>query len=101
MMLTILWAKIWKYVAALGALLLAVGAIFLKGRSDGKQTEEVKTQAAEAKAEVAEQTTAIVESRHDTDTKVESLPEAPAQAVATAVVDSASGKLRDDGWVRD
>lgn len=100
-MLMLLWGKVWKWVAAMGAILAAIGAIFLAGREKGKAAEQVKTQAAQQEAEVAQQTTKILESRHDIDTKVQNLPEAPAQTVATAVVSSAAGELRDSGWTRD
>jgi len=100
-MLALIWSKVWKLVVGVGAVLLAIGSIFLAGREKGKAAEQVKTQAAKQKAEVAKQTTAIVESRHDTDTQVQNLPEAPSQAVASADVSTAAGKLRDDGWTRD
>jgi hypothetical protein len=100
-MLALLWTKVWKWVVGIGALLLAIVSVFLAGREKGKAAEQVKTQAAKQEAEVAKQTTAIVESRHDTDTKVQNLPEAPAQVVAASDPMTAAGKLRDDGWTRD
>lgn len=98
--LAALWAKLWKYLVALGALLLAVLAIFYKGRSDGKAVQQTKVDAANQRADVAVQQREITESRHDTDTKVQNLPEAPAQTVDDADPATAAGHLRDDGWLR-
>jgi hypothetical protein len=99
-MLTLIWAKIWKYLVALGAILLAIVGIFLKGRAYGKAAQQGKVDAAVQDAEVAHQQATILESRHDTDTTVQNLPEAPAQVVATAQPGTAAGQLRDD-WTRD
>jgi hypothetical protein len=100
-MLALLWAKVWKWVVGIGAVLAAIASIFLAGREKGKAAEQVKTQAAKQEAEVAKQTTAIVESRHETDVQVQNLPEASAQTVAAADPSTAAGELRDDGWTRD
>lgn len=97
--LSALWAKVWKYVLALGALLLAVLAIFWKGRQDGKAVQQAKVDAANQRAEVAQQQQQITESRHDTDTSVQQLPEAPAQRIGDADPATAAGKLQ--GWTRD
>lgn len=98
-MLAALWAKVWKYVVALGALLLAVLAIFWKGRQDGKAVQQTKVDEANQRADVAEQSQQAVETRHDVETEVAKLPEAPAQKVADARNDSAAGQLRDE-WMR-
>ena len=100
-MLILLWAKIWKYVIALGALLAAVAAIFLKGRSSGKKADEVKVVNAQVQTEVAQANTAQVESRHETDVAIDNLPEAPAQPVATADPKTSAGQLDSGGWTRD
>jgi hypothetical protein len=99
--LALLWAKVWKYIVALGVLLAAVAAVFLKGRSAGKKADEAKVENAVVQTEVAQANTAQVESRHETDVIVQNLPEAPAQTVATADPSTAAGKLRDDGFTRD
>lgn len=100
-MITLLWAKAWKGICALGALLAAVLGVYLAGRSKGKAVEQVNTQAAQNAAATAQATTAQLESRHETDVEVAKLPDAPAQQVAAADPATAAGKLRDDGWVRD
>lgn len=99
-MIAILWAKVWKYVAGLGVLLAAIAAIFLKGKSSGEAKQQAKVDQAQQKADIATQQKDITESRHDTDTKVQNLPEAPAQTVANADPATSAGHLRDDGWVR-
>lgn len=100
-MISILWAKVWKYVAGLGVLLAAIAAIFLKGKSTGEAKQQAKVDQAQQKADIAIQQKDITESRHDTDTTVQNLPEAPAQMVATSQPGTAAGELRDDGWTRD
>lgn len=100
-MIALLWAKVWKYVVALGALLLAIGAIFLKGRSAGVKSMQTKVDNADAHAEAATVNTQALESRHETDVQVQRLPDAPPQVVATAAPGTAAGKLRDDGFTRD
>lgn len=100
-MIAILWAKVWKYVAGLGVLLAAIAAIFLRGKSAGEAKQQAKVDQAQQKADIATQQKDITESRHDTDTTVQNLPEAPAQVVATSQSSTAAGELRDDGWTRD
>lgn len=100
-MMALLWAKVWKWVAALGALLAAVAGIYFAGRSKGKAAEQVKTRAAQDAATTAQAATKQWESRHETDVQVQRLPDAPAQVVATADPATAAGKLRTDGWLRD
>jgi cell division septation protein DedD len=99
MILSALWAKVGKYVVALGAILAAVAAIFLKGRSSGEEKQQAKVDEAMQKAQEAEQVQQVIEVRHDVDTTVQNLPQAPTQAVATANPSSAAGKLHDD-WSR-
>lgn len=99
MILSVIWAKIWKYVVALGAILAAIAAIFLEGRSKGKESNQAKVDVATKKAQEAEQVQQVVEVRHDVDTTVQNLPQAPTQAVATADPSSAAGQLHDD-WSR-
>jgi len=98
-MLAILWAKIWKYVVAIGALAAAVLAIFLEGRSKGKESNQAKVDEATQKIQEAEQVQQVVEVRHEVDTTVQNLPQAPTQAVATADPHTAAGQLHDD-WSR-
>lgn len=99
--LTLLWAKVWKWIVALGALLAVVGAIFLKGRADGVKTMQPKVDAANNAAVAATVNTKALESRHETDVAVQKLPDAPAQPVATADPSTAAGQLRDSGFTRD
>lgn len=100
-MIALLWAKVWKYVAALGVLLAAGAAIFLKGRSAGVKSMQTKVDNANESAAAATVNTQALESRHETDVAVQNLPDAPAQPVATAAAGTAVGKLRDDGFTRD
>jgi hypothetical protein len=99
--LTLIGAKVWKWIIALGALLAVVGAIFLKGRSAGVKTMQPKIDAANDAAVAATVNTKALESRHETDVAVQKLPDAPPQPVATADSATAAGKLRESGWTRD
>lgn len=100
-MIALLWAKIWKYVVAAGAIAVAIGSVWLKGRAGGKATQKAKDDArdAQANATAAKQVNQTQESRHETDAEVSKLPAAPVQTVATADPATAAGHLRDDGWV--
>lgn len=98
-MLTAIGAKVWGRIVGIGALLLAVLAIFLKGRSSGEAKQQSKVDEANQRADIAEQSQQAVETRHDVETEVAKLPEAPAQKVADARPDSAAGQLRDE-WMR-
>lgn len=92
--LTLLWAKVWKWVVALGALLAVIGAIFLKGRAAGVKTMQPKVDAAKYEAAVATATNNQLESRHETDVAVQRLPDAPqGVSLGDAPADSAAGKL--------
>lgn len=74
-MIAWVWAKVSGYAIAAGAVIAAVGAIYLKGKSDQKQ-----------KAKIDDLTTA-------NDIR---------KAGADARADAAAGGLRDnDGWRRD
>lgn len=99
--LTLLWAKVWKWIVAAGVLLAAVAAIFLKGRSAGVKTMQSKVDNADAHAAAATVNTQALESRHETDVAVQKLTDAPAQMVVTAAPGTAAGELRDDGFTRD
>ena len=94
-MIALLWAKVWKYIAALGAILAAIGGVYLAGRSKGKAAEEVNTRAAQDAAATAQATNQQLESRHETDVEVQRLPDAPAQTVGTADPGTAAGRLQD------
>lgn len=100
-MIALLWAKVWKWVCALGALLAAIAGIYFAGRSKGKAAEQVKTRAAENAAATAQATVHAHEVRNEVENETAKLPDAPAQPVATADPATAAGKLRDDGWTRD
>lgn len=99
-MFELLWAKVWKWVAAIGALTAVAAGIFLKGRESGKQSQQVKVDQATQDAQVAKQTAQAVETRHDIDTQIEALPEAPPSSVAKPIPGSAVDELKSDGWVR-
>lgn len=93
--------KLKEYAAIAFSVFLTVITFGLYMRSKGTQAQKVKTDAAVARADVAQANTAQVESRHETDIAVNNLPEAPAQSVATADPKTAAGELRDDGFTRD
>lgn len=99
-MIALLWAKVWKWVCAIGALLAAVTGIYFAGRSKGKAAEQVNTRAAQDAAATAQATAQQMESRHETDIEVQKLPDAAAQTVGDADPATAAGRLRDD-WSRD
>lgn len=99
--LTLLWAKAWKYIVALGVLFAAVAAIFLKGRAAGVKTMQAKVDTANDAAATATVTTKVLESRHETDVAVQELPDAPAQSVAAAASGTAAAELRESGFTRD
>jgi len=96
-----LWAKVWKYILLIGAVLAGIAVIFLKGRAAGVKHMQAKVANIQVKADVAQANAAQVESRHETDVQVSNLPEAPAQPVSTADPATAAGQLRDDGFTRD
>lgn len=101
--LTAIWSKLSKWIIALGAILAAIGSVWLYGRSKGVDAQKSKDETKDAQEAVqeAQQTAQAVESRHETDTEVQKLPDAPTVPVATADPATAAGKLRDDGWTRD
>lgn len=99
-MMALLWAKVWKWVCALGAVLAATAGVYLAGRAKGKAAEQSKTRAAESVAAAAQAKAEQLESRHETDAQVQRLPDAPAQTVGAADPGTAAGRLRDD-WTRD
>lgn len=101
-MIALLWAKLWKYVVAFGALLLAIGAIFLKGRAAGVKTMQAKVEAAKDESAVAVATTQQLESRNETDAAIDAIPDAPAAPAGTsAPSDSLVQRMHDDGFTRD
>lgn len=100
-MISFLLSKIWKYVIGLISVFGFIAIIFIKGRQEGKNSEELKVKSSKEREETARQSEYIIQSRHDTDTTVQALPEASIQTVATSDSSTASGKLRDDGWTRD
>lgn len=121
-MIAALWARLvaskfgaWaiKWCAIVGALIVALGVVFFKGRSEGEKTGAAKGEAdaAQAKAAAAEHEAAVaasdqqaeqaaVQAASEVRNEVEKLPDAPAQPVGTADPSTAAGELRDDGWVR-
>lgn len=100
-MIALLWAKVWKWVCALGALLAAVAGIYFAGRSKGKAVEHGKTRAAQEAATAATEQVKANEVRHEVEVETARLPDAQPQKVADADPASAAGKLRQDGWIRD
>lgn len=100
--LTLLWAKVWKWIVAAGVLLAAVAAIFLKGRAAGVKTMQAKVEAAKDEAVVAVATNQQLESRNETDAAIDAIPDAPAGPAGTpAPADSLVQRMHDDGFTRD
>ena len=98
-MIAALWAKAYKWLIGIGVLAAAIAAIFLKGRESGKASNQAKVDTATQDAQIATQTAEAVETRHDIDTQVQALPEAPPSPVANPVAGSAVDELRSD-WMR-
>jgi thiamine biosynthesis lipoprotein ApbE len=96
-----IWLKLKGYLIAAGAMLAALVGLYLAGRAKGKAAEQARTREAQEAAATAQAANKQLESRHETDSEVQRLPDAPAQTVATADPATAAGKLRDDGWLRD
>lgn len=96
-------AKLKAWALGLLAILGAIGAAVLYGRSRGKKTQQQADEAKQAQANIqaAQQRADAQETRNEVEAKVQELPAAPPQIVATADPATAAGKLRDDGWVRD
>lgn len=87
-------SRVYGWLAALGAVLLAIGSAVLYGRHKGKQAEQVNTRAAQDAAAVAVDKNEKMESRHETDVAVERLPDAPAGvSIGDAPRDTSAGKL--------
>lgn len=94
--------KFGRFLAAIGAIIIAIFGAWLYGRETGKHRQKQDDDAANAKAneEAAEQVNQAREERSHVDSEVESLPDKGTQTVETADHTSAAGKLRDDGWMR-
>jgi hypothetical protein len=89
-----LWARLYGWVMALGALVAAVGAAWLYGRHQGKEAAQDKAAAESAQANARAQ-----HDRNEVDNETAKLPDAPPQKVGDADPDTAAGRLRD--WTRD
>lgn len=92
-------AKLKAWAIGLLAILGAIGAAVLYGRSKGKQAEQANTRAAQDAVATAQAATEQLESRHETDLQVQRLPDAPAQVVDSADPSTAAGRLHE--WTRD
>lgn len=95
-------SKLYGWLAAAGAVLLAIVTVGLYGRHKGKQAAEQAEAArdAQANAQAAQHVIQAHEVRNEVEAENAKLPDAPAQPVATADPDTSAGRLRDDGWVR-
>jgi len=98
-MLAAIWSRCWGWICAIGALIVAFGSAYLAGMRKEKRDQQAKVDQATQEAQSANQAAQAVETRHDVETEVAQLPQAPTQDVATAESSSAAGKLRD-GWMR-
>lgn len=112
-MMAWLWAKVSKYAAIAGAIIVAIGTALTFGFLEGKKTGAAKGEAdaAQAKAAAAEHDAAVAASDQKAEQaatdaasevrdETQKLPDAPAQQVGAADPSTAAGELRDDGWVR-
>lgn len=96
-----------RWIVGIGAVLAAIAALayvyFLKGKHAQADTDKAKD--AEAAQRAAQEATAAIQAasqaRTEVDNAITTLPDAPAQTVATADPATAAGELRTDGWVRD
>jgi Flp pilus assembly protein TadB len=96
-------SRVYGWLAALGAVLLAIASAVLYGRRSGKQAAEQAEAArdAQANAQAAQNIIQTQEKRNATDAEVQRLPDAPAQQVGAADPATAAGRLDADGWTRD
>jgi len=69
LILQAIWSKIGPYLIAVGAAFAAVGAIYLKGRGDGKEAVENKQ---------LQSTITSMEKRHEVEDTVRSRPDGSA-----------------------
>ena len=95
--------KLGRFALELFALLVAFGAtalaMFEKGKR--KQADTDKAKDAQANAQATQQITQAATTRQEVENETAQLPAAPPQTVATADPDTAAGKLRTGGWLRD
>lgn len=96
-----------RWIVGIGAVLAGIAALayvaFRKGKRAQADTDAAKGAEASQRAAQAE-TKAIqhaAQTRQDVDNAITTLPDAPAQTVATADPATAAGELRTDGWMRD
>lgn len=97
------WARVRGALLALAAVVVAIAGAWLYGRRQGKQAQRATDEAAQAKAtlQTQQQTIHAHEVRDEVEAEVSKLPDAPPQKVADAAPGTASGQLRDSGWLRD
>ena len=95
-----LTTRLGRWLAAIGAVIVAILSTWFVGRMQGEEKQKRKNdqQNAQANAEAVRQVNQAIEDRSHVDSEVEALPVAPAQPVATADPSSAAGELRQ--WVR-
>lgn len=91
--------KLWA-IGILAAI-VAIASAWLLGRHKGAVTQKAVQAASDARTAVqaAQDTIKAHEVRHDVESEVQKLPDAPPQSVADADPATAAGKLRD-GWLR-
>lgn len=90
-----LWAKLSKYLALAGGLVLAIGGAlaygWLKGRDSSRADDD---------EEAIREATHAQEVDHEVLHQVRDLPDAGTQKVSATDPDSAAGRLKSD-WLRD
>lgn len=98
-----LGTTIGRWIVGIGAVLAGIAALAYEAFRKGKHAQANTDAAKDAKA--AQEATAAIQAASQTRTEVDNaittLPDAPAQTVATADPATAAGELRTDGWVRD
>jgi len=101
------WNAAKTRVIAVLAAIVAAGAAYLLGRRQGSSSATAQidaqhqAQQAENNAAAAQAAADHAEVRHEVESDTATLPDAPAQPVASSDPATAAGKLRDEGWTRD
>lgn len=95
-----LTTRLGRWLAAIGAVIVAILSTWFVGRMQGEQKQKRKNdqENAQANAEAVRQVNHAVEDRHHVEAQVEALPVAPPQQVGEADPSTAAGELRQ--WVR-
>jgi|SRR5690554_1754687 len=101
-MFSVIWAKIWKYVAAIGAFVVMVASVFYAGRKSGATKAEAKAANDRANDREAIAVRQVNEAREAAKVEVEAVKGANDVKSDIAILDDdgISKRLRDE-WSRD